>query len=185
MAKLLRCRACGFVVEEGHLGEVCPACGLPRKVFEEHAERISPLRKRILALDLHPISVHLPQSLAVLILLALLGKVLLRGPLAAQLEDSARLLAILFPLTVLASMATGLLDGRTRYRRLRTPLLVRKMIVGLLLLLLSAALAALALLGGFGSPLIYLGLALVLGCLVCEFLLGRTGSKLICPYLRG
>jgi hypothetical protein len=30
MKELVRCRPCGFVIEADKLGEVCPACGLPR-----------------------------------------------------------------------------------------------------------------------------------------------------------
>ena len=70
--KLYICRPCGYVLKESELGDVCPACGLPRKVFEDYKERMSPGRSKILQLDLHPIAVHFPQSMLVLSLLALI-----------------------------------------------------------------------------------------------------------------
>ena len=45
---------------------------LPKKVFEQYKERMSPGRSRILHLDLHPIAVHFPQTLLVFLLQALL-----------------------------------------------------------------------------------------------------------------
>jgi rubredoxin len=41
MKELVRCRPCGFVMDADKLGDVCPACGLPRKVFEPYRERVS------------------------------------------------------------------------------------------------------------------------------------------------
>ena len=38
---LVRCRACGFIMEEEKLGDVCPACGIPRKAFEPYKETMS------------------------------------------------------------------------------------------------------------------------------------------------
>jgi hypothetical protein len=53
------------VLKESELGDVCPACGLPRKVFNDYKERMSPGRNKFLHLDLHPIAVHFAQSMLV------------------------------------------------------------------------------------------------------------------------
>ena len=67
MKELVRCRPCGFVMEADKLGDVCPACGLPRKVFEPYRERVSRNRLILLNLDLHPIAIHLSQALVIAI----------------------------------------------------------------------------------------------------------------------
>ncbi len=67
MKELVRCRPCGFVMEAGKLGDVCPACGMPRKVFEPYREKVSINRLRLLNLDLHPIAIHLSQTLVIAI----------------------------------------------------------------------------------------------------------------------
>ncbi len=54
-------------MEAGKLGDVCPACGLPRKVFEPYRERVSINRLRLLNLDMHPIAIHLSQAMVIAI----------------------------------------------------------------------------------------------------------------------
>jgi rubredoxin len=68
MKELVRCRPCGFVIESDKLGDVCPACGMPRKVFEPYRERVSRNRLMLLNLDLHPIAIHLSQALVIAII---------------------------------------------------------------------------------------------------------------------
>ena len=67
MKELVRCRPCGYVMEADKLGDVCPACGLPKKVFEPYRERVSRNRLMLLNLDLHPIVIHLSQALVIAI----------------------------------------------------------------------------------------------------------------------
>ncbi len=54
-------------MESDKLGDVCPACGMPRKVFEPYRERVSLNRLMMLNLDLHPIAIHLSQTLVITI----------------------------------------------------------------------------------------------------------------------
>jgi hypothetical protein len=74
MKEFVRCRPCGFVMEAGKLGDVCPACGLPRKVFEPYREKVSRNRLMLLNLDLHPIVIHLSQALVIAIPLLVILK---------------------------------------------------------------------------------------------------------------
>ncbi len=62
MAELLRCKSCGYVAEAGKVGEVCPACGVPRKMMKSWKDPVSPRRRLVLWLDLHPIVDHLTVS---------------------------------------------------------------------------------------------------------------------------
>ena len=43
MANLIRCKACGYVTREGKIKDVCPACGVPAKMFEPYTD---PYRKK-------------------------------------------------------------------------------------------------------------------------------------------
>ena len=185
MARLMRCKACGFVISESKIKDVCPACGLPKSVFEEYEERISQKRKLILGLDLHPIAVHFPQALATLSAVFLAVGLLLEGSLAAELLSAARLLLILLPFSVLVAIIVGILDGKTRFRRLKTPLLVRKMILAVILLVLSVIVCALVLRSELKTETAGVVLVLLLGCIGCEIGLGKTGVRLICARVRG
>ena len=53
MSQLLRCKPCGYIIKEQDLGQVCP-CGMPKSAFQPYEENISPKRKFILGLYLHP-----------------------------------------------------------------------------------------------------------------------------------
>jgi rubredoxin len=59
MKELIRCKACGYVMEADKLKDVCPACGMSSRVFEPYRERVALNRLFILSLDLHPIAIHL------------------------------------------------------------------------------------------------------------------------------
>jgi rubredoxin len=186
MAKMMRCKACGYITNDAKIGEVCPACGLPRTVFEEYEEKISPRRKFIIDLHLHPIAVHFPQALATLIpLLIIAGWWILKPTLAIDVLNSARILAILLPFSVLGAIVAGLIDGKTRFKKLSTPLLVKKIVIGSILLLLSVGVCVLVLLPNLGQWAVYTVLALSLACVGCEILLGNIGSGLMSAFLRG
>ena len=185
MVRLMRCKACGFVISESKIKDVCPACGLPKTVFEEYEERISQRRKFILGLDLHPIAVHFPQALATLGAVFTAGGLLLEESLATELLSAARLLLILLPFSVFGAIIAGIVDGKTRFRRLKTPLLVRKMVLGTILLVLSVVVCALVLQSGWEAETATIVLVLLLGCIGCEIGLGKTGVRLICARVRG
>jgi len=64
MANLMRCKACGYVTDQGNIKDVCPACGVPAKMFEPYNHPVSLKRRRILDLHTHPVMVHFPQAFA-------------------------------------------------------------------------------------------------------------------------
>jgi rRNA maturation protein Nop10 len=143
--KLVVCKSCGFVMEEGKLKDKCPACGVSSKMFEPYNDRVSPARKRILDLHIHPVIVHAPQALMFLMLVVSLY--MLASSLLAFLPSfkndlyiSYRFMALILPVVIVAAFLGGLLDGKIRFRRVTTPLLVRKMVLGGIFFVISLVL---------------------------------------------
>lgn len=176
----VKCKACGYIMEASKLGQVCPACGVPAAQFEAWTSPVKPARKRILDLHIHPVIVHFPQAYAAsLVILALLLAILPTGTLAGFLQITTMVLALVLPLGGLGALASGILDARIRFRRVKAPLLVRKVIVGCLFVLFSLAGAVIPLYPGLstGLGLGLFGLAETL-CLACGTLLGLWGTTL-------
>ncbi len=123
MKELVRCRPCGFVMEADKLGDVCPACGLPRKVFEPYRERVSRNRLMMLNFDLHPIAIHLSQSFVIAIPIITMLVILFPGFQTEILKSVLVFSVFLFPLTLVLAIITGIIDGLTRFKTLATPLL--------------------------------------------------------------
>ena len=181
MKELVRCRPCGFVMEADKLGDVCPACGLPRKVFEPYRERVSLNRLRLLNLDLHPIVIHLSQALVIAIpLLAILTHLV--PSLYPEVLNNVLLFSIvLFPFTLVLAIMTGVIDGLTRFKTLKTPLLRVKIIFSFIILTLSVVLFY-----AYKNDWNYLLIILLsILCLGCGIQLGLWGKKLINVILPG
>jgi len=168
-------------MREDKLGDVCPACGLPRKVFEPFRETISPNRKKILALDLHPIAIHLSQTFAALIALLIVITELFPDLFYDTLVAVTNFSIVMLPFAVIGALITGAIDGLTRFKSLRPPLLRIKIIAGLVMLSLSSLMAVIT------SPGEYTFLTFVLAylSLACAVLLGLWGKKLITVILPG
>ena len=137
MKKYVRCKVCGYVMEESELKDLCPACGLPKTVFEPYTKKISPQRKFILDQHIHPIAIHFPQVLIMLIVFMPLLSLIVSDPWRAEFLIIAKWSIYVLPITVLGGFLTGLLDGKLRFKKLHTPLLISKMMVGLIFQLLS------------------------------------------------
>jgi rubredoxin/uncharacterized membrane protein len=181
MKELVRCRPCGFVMEAGKLGDVCPACGLPRKVFEPYRERVSINRLRLLNLDLHPIVIHLSQALVIAIpALAILIHIF-PGIYPEILKNVFIFSVVVFPFTLVLAIITGVIDGLTRFKTLKTPLLRVKIILSLIILTLSVILFFV----GRNENNYILTLQLSFLCLGAGIQLGLWGKKLINVILPG
>ena len=181
MKELVRCRPCGYVMEADKLGDVCPACGLPRKVFEPYRERVSRNRLTILNLDLHPIVIHLSQALVIAIpMLVILTRFF--PDFQSQILMNVLVFSVfVFPFTLMFAIITGIIDGLTRFKTLATPLLRVKIIFSLIILALSVAIF-------FVAPkeeLYYLTLLLSIMSLAAGVQLGLWGKKLINVILPG
>ena len=86
-----------------------------------------------------------------------------------------------FPLTLLLSFASGLLDGLTRFKTLETPLLKSKIIYSLIIVVLAGLVAILFKPETYNFWIVLLSL----GALVCAVKLGLLGKKLINVILPG
>lgn len=181
MAQLVRCKPCGYVMRADKLGDVCPACGLPAKVFEPFRETISQNRKKILGLDLHPIAIHLSQTftglIAVLLVFINIFPDLYYDILIAVLSFSI----IVLPFSVVIAIISGLIDGLTRFKSLKPPLLRIKIIAGSIMLVLSTIMAIITKMEEYT----FLTFVLSYLSLACAVLLGLWGKKLITVILPG
>jgi len=181
MKELVRCRPCGYVMEADKLGDVCPACGMPRKVFEPYRERVSINRLRLLNLDLHPIAIHLSQSLVIAIPLLVLITHFFPGFYPEILQNVLIFSIVLFPFTLVLAIITGITDGLTRFKTLNTPLLRVKIIFSLIILTLSVLIHFVAL----NENLHVLTIVLSILSLGTGIQLGLWGKKLINVILPG
>ncbi len=181
MKELVRCRPCGFVIEAHKLGDVCPACGLPRKVFEPYRERVSWNRLLLLNLDLHPIAIHLSQALVFLIPLLAIVTNLFSHFQPVILQNVLIFSVYVFPFTLILAMITGIIDSLTRFKTLKTPILKVKIIFSIIILILSFLIFFYAPIDNYGLVTVILSLL----CLGAGVQLGLLGKKLINVILPG
>ena len=181
MKELVRCRPCGFVIEADKLGDVCPACGMPRKVFEPYRERVSRNRLMLLNFDLHPIAIHLSQALVMAIPVLAILMTVFKQFQPEIVKDVLIFSVFIFPFTLVLAIITGIIDGLTRFKTLATPILRVKIIFSLIILTLSIALFFITLRGN----LYILTIILSFLSLGAGFQLGLWGKKLINVILPG
>ncbi|MBI5010743.1 MAG: hypothetical protein HZB98_14100 [Bacteroidia bacterium] len=181
MKELVRCRPCGYVMEADKLGDVCPACGLPRKVFEPYRERVSQNRLLLLNFDLHPIVIHLSQSFVIAIPVLVILKHFFSDFQTEVIHNVLLFSIFLFPFTIVGAIVTGIIDGLTRFKTLRTPLLRVKIIFSIIILFLSVGLFFV----GKNDELYWLTLILSILSLAAGVQLGLWGKKLINVILPG
>ena len=181
MKELVRCRPCGFVIEADKLGDVCPACGLPRKVFEPYRERVSTNRLMLLNFDLHPIAIHLSQSFVIAIPLLVLMTTFFESFKPEMISNVLAFSVFVFPFTLALAIVTGIIDGLTRFKKLTTPLLRVKIIFSIIILSLSVVLFFVA----QREELYILTIVVSLLCLAAGIQLGLWGKKLINVILPG
>lgn len=183
MKQNMICPVCGHVTRGDRLGEVCPACGAKRGVFKPFEDRVSERRRTLLNLKLHPMTVHFPQALSLVVFALLVFSWAVNPPLETDLQTAARILMVLLPLSVLGGILPGLLDGKTRFRRLDTPFLKIKIGVSLIFLIGALVLALMVLFDCRAGLWLYLLLSGL--CATCSLLLGKIGGKLGCLIVNG
>ena len=180
--ELVRCRPCGYVMKKSELGTgVCPACGLPHTVFEPYREKVSAKRLFPLGLDIHPIAIHLSQTFVAMIPGLMIFHLIFPNFFPEIIHPVISFSVFVFPLTLLLSFASGLLDGMTRFKTLETPLLKSKIIYSLIIVVLSGLVAILFKPETYNFWIVLLSL----GALVCAVKLGLLGKKLINVILPG
>ena len=180
MANLIRCKACGYVTKEGKVKDICPACGVEAKMFEPYTDPVSEKRRIILGLHIHPIIVHFPQAFAITLFLLAVLSYFAPTAIREMLFNSIQVISFLLPFFVALSIITGLFDGKIRFRKVTTPFLKKKIILGVLLLIISIALAFVAFPGRLTAPPIreYFILLTVIA-VACGAGLGLLGGHLM------
>lgn len=136
--ELIRCRPCGYVMKASELGEgVCPACGLPHTVFEPYRERVSANRLFILGLDIHPIAIHLSQTFVALAPMLIFFHMIFPDFQEVLVHSVITFSIWALPFSLVASTVSGIIDGITRFKTLRTPMLISKIVYSVLILITS------------------------------------------------
>ncbi|HTP60322.1 MAG TPA: hypothetical protein VMM82_15475 [Spirochaetia bacterium] len=186
MAELLRCKTCGYVVEADRVGDVCPACGVARKMMEPWKDPLSPQRRFLLGLDVHPIIDHFSISFATCAAVVAAFVLLFPDVLHQTSAGVMRVFVGVLPLAVLASYLSGVYDGKLRFRRTSTPVLRSKKLLGALFFAFTVIPAVLCF---FVDPSArWAGVSItvleILG-LGCAFLLGRAGKDLLGAFFPG
>jgi len=179
--ELVRCRPCGYVMKASDLGDVCPACGLPRNLFEPYRERVSPKRLFILALDIHPIAIHLSQTFVALTPMLIIFHSIFPNFQAEIIHPVIKFSIFMLPLSLILSFISGIIDGITRFKTIRTPLLRSKIIYSSLILILAFTQWLTFTSNVYNLSTIVLSLA----ALLCAVKLGLMGKELINVILPG
>jgi uncharacterized membrane protein/rubredoxin len=185
MKTYIRCKACGFIMDEGHLKDLCPACGLPKTVFEPYTKKISSKRQFIIDQHLHPIGVHFPQVFIAIIIGMLFFAFWVDDPLRGEFLIAAKLAVLAFPFSVALGFITGLIDGKVRFKKLNTPLLINKIIVGIVIQVLSIIIFTLYWINGFTTGTMQMIILLSLLSAICGVYLGRAGSSMFNSMMAG
>ena len=186
MKELVRCRACGFITAQSRVKGVCPACGVPAKNMLPYTDPVSAKRRRVLALDAHPIIDHFSEGFSVFSLVLACAALFVRGAPETYLIDTIVMLSVFMPLAVLLSFVSGVVDAKLRFRRVTTPIPKRKMILGAVFFVFTLLMLILAIQPGFaGGRLLGLYVVFNAGALVCGFFLGILGKGLLGAELPG
>jgi rubredoxin len=163
MATMMRCSSCGYIVAEGKLKDACPACGVPRKMFEPWTDPVTARRRVLLEMNLHPLVIHFTVAFAASAFALSLYSLAFPRFLAGLATSVLVVMAAVLPITVLAGMAAGIFDGKIRFRRATTPLLVRKMVMGAAVFLETLAAAMLLFTVGLDPVWVRIVIAVLLG----------------------
>jgi len=200
MAEMLRCKACGYVTEASRVKNACPACGAApgragstdvpgraaRKAMEAWKDPAGRGRRLLLSLSLHPIILHFTMTFACCALLFALVSLLAPGLYPQTVTGLLEIFTVILPVVVLAAFTAGLADGRARFRRVNTPVLVRKIAFGAVFFVVSCAAAWMILAIGPGAPGVTGAVTALLAVgVVCAAVLGRIGAGLLGAVLPG
>ncbi|MEJ2250341.1 MAG: hypothetical protein P8Y70_09275 [Candidatus Lokiarchaeota archaeon] len=179
MAQLLKCKVCGYIIEESKLGEKCPACGVPKTAFEPYKERVSKKRKKILDLEIHPILTHFAVGFSIFSFILTLLTMVFPTFYRNDILKTIVILNVSLPIFVVLTLASGIFDGKIRFKRIITIQHIKKMIIASIFLALAISISVISFFLPTESILIAL-LIISFFCVVCAALLGLIGKTLKC-----
>ena len=180
MTEYIICKACGYVTKKDRLKDKCPACGVPAKMFEPYDDKVSHGRRMILTLDMHPILVHFPIAFAVTVLFMLILSLFIQGDIQSHLKATITVLTFCIPFVATIAFLAGIFDGHIRFRKVTTEILLKKVVLGVIFVILSLTAFVLTWMFSLDSPsTVYMLIGLFGGCLICNVLLGLLGASLL------
>jgi len=184
LKEYLKCKACGYIINKDDPTDICPACGIQRKVFEDYKYKLSPRRKLFIDLDIHAILVHFPKTIAVLIPFFGILSLITDASIGIKFLFTVESITYLLPLAVLGAILSGLFDGKIRFKKLNTPALKKKIILGSILYAVTAIMIYIVCTMDIRDGLFPLmGLSII--SLVIQAVLARTGIRLMFAWLPG
>jgi hypothetical protein len=135
----------------------------------------------LLNLDIHPISIHLSQTLVAFTPLLIIFHLIFPDFQEMVVHSVINFSIFMLPFSLVLSFTSGLIDGITRFKTLRTPMLWQKIIYSSTIMVVSIVQLLLF------TPSVYnlLTLLLSLGALACAIKLGLIGKHLIDVILPG
>jgi hypothetical protein len=179
------CKACGFIMKKDNLHDVCPACGVPAKMFEPYIEKLSPRRKFILMLDIHPIMAHFPIAFMFTLFGLFAVSFFASAKLLPAITSTIDVIAVLLPISIVITFLTGLFDAKIRFRKVTTPILKMKIVIGILFIITTTAITAVH----FAAPAtgLFFGIKFALSAVSIGFAsyLGTVGASLLNAKLPG
>lgn len=174
------CRVCGYVRPTGKGGR-CPACGVRDTAFIPFRHKASFNRRIFLKLDVHPVAVHFTISYTAVTALLFFLLLFVDEVLGVPIQGIFDLQITFLPLLIVSGGITGLIDGKIRFRKIKTPYLLRKIVLGGILLVTSVILLILHIISqGDASFLLIEALLISLAFILASYL-GWIGAELICP----
>lgn len=186
MSKLYRCRVCGFLSERDNPPDICPACGVKGKIFEEYDSPISEKRRKALELHVHQAIVHFP--LAFVFGMFLISLLLMIDVVNQQslFNGMLRLIILILPFAAIIAAGTGMYDGKLRFKRINTPYLKRKLVLSGVFIVISISLLIIQYSLGF-DHLSYIPIVLICSTVLSGIgvILGFIGGKLLESKVRG
>lgn len=185
MKKYVRCKVCGYIMEEGDLKDVCPACGVPKTAFVEHKYNVSEKRLHIISLHLHPISVHFPEAIAVFLFGFFILSLITPDSISNNLITTNQILSFFYPITVVLAFVAGIYDAKIRFKKLSPPVLKMKMYLGILLFVFSLIMPILFIAVSYTMVTQFLIFIVSIANLLLCVALGKMGGKLIDSVMPG
>jgi hypothetical protein len=185
MQEYVRCKACGFITEAGKAKGICPACGVPHTAFEPYKLTISEKRKKMMDLHIHPVMIHFPQAFGILGLVLMLLIPFASGPFKATITDAAKVILTILPFTVAVGFVSGLYDAKLRFKKATTPILRKKIGLGVGFIIFSIVCAVFIQSSEITSTIITLEVLSLLLCNICAAGLGKLGASLLDSKLPG
>jgi len=143
MRSHIQCGVCGYIGEESKIKQVCPACGAPLSSFQHYEYGINEKRLSNLNLHLHPILVHFPISISILSFVFLLIAFFMGSESNNQWILIEKIISIILPFSIIAAMAAGLFDAKSRLRDVVGSLQKQKIKLGTFFLVVSCVSAIL------------------------------------------